>query len=431
MAMIKCYECGKDISDKAAACVNCGAPIVTQQSPSYMPYGESGYTSGPGETDIYQQQPQYNSYQPPQQSYETSPPRKKGKGCLIAALVCAGLLLTVILIVGSCINSSSNDNSVVEPIKHQVIFYNDGEILKEVYVLDGGLLEKPDDPEKEGYIFSHWASHKSSTDGSEVFDFNLPVTSAYGLFAHYTSESVSEAESEETQETYSGVMGALQFNLDIANGIFERPTSMWRDESGQLASLTGELTAYRANAFLLGGSDIQKYRTFYYALHWRDAYIKEFGEDEYIEAAEREISSLISEEEIQKINDMFSNNIEEAEQQAALSRQEFIDSAQTIPYDDLIREPDKYEGEIIKITIKVTQLFEGGGALGFLYEKGYAGTQNGNDWRVEYQLPEGERRIIEGDTVTFYGVFNGVRRETIALTGTSVYIPHLKASYHS
>lgn len=28
MAMIKCSECGKDISDKAAACINCGAPIV-------------------------------------------------------------------------------------------------------------------------------------------------------------------------------------------------------------------------------------------------------------------------------------------------------------------------------------------------------------------------------------------------------------------
>jgi hypothetical protein len=27
MAMIRCGECGKDVSDKASACVNCGAPI--------------------------------------------------------------------------------------------------------------------------------------------------------------------------------------------------------------------------------------------------------------------------------------------------------------------------------------------------------------------------------------------------------------------
>lgn len=29
MALIKCSECGKDVSDKAAACPNCGAPVVS------------------------------------------------------------------------------------------------------------------------------------------------------------------------------------------------------------------------------------------------------------------------------------------------------------------------------------------------------------------------------------------------------------------
>jgi len=31
MAMVKCDECGKDISDKAPACVNCGAPAATTE----------------------------------------------------------------------------------------------------------------------------------------------------------------------------------------------------------------------------------------------------------------------------------------------------------------------------------------------------------------------------------------------------------------
>lgn len=34
MAMIKCPECGKDISDKAAACPNCGCPISGATSDS-------------------------------------------------------------------------------------------------------------------------------------------------------------------------------------------------------------------------------------------------------------------------------------------------------------------------------------------------------------------------------------------------------------
>ncbi|HEY3730183.1 MAG TPA: hypothetical protein VGL28_02865 [Steroidobacteraceae bacterium] len=36
MAIIKCSECGRAVSDKAAACIGCGAPIV---SPSAAPPG--------------------------------------------------------------------------------------------------------------------------------------------------------------------------------------------------------------------------------------------------------------------------------------------------------------------------------------------------------------------------------------------------------
>ena len=35
MALIKCPECGKEISDKAAACPNCGVPILMEQKSSY------------------------------------------------------------------------------------------------------------------------------------------------------------------------------------------------------------------------------------------------------------------------------------------------------------------------------------------------------------------------------------------------------------
>jgi len=30
MALIKCYECEKEISDKAPACPHCGAPVKNQ-----------------------------------------------------------------------------------------------------------------------------------------------------------------------------------------------------------------------------------------------------------------------------------------------------------------------------------------------------------------------------------------------------------------
>lgn len=37
MALIKCEECGKEVSDKAESCIHCGCPVtkvVTQEGPS-------------------------------------------------------------------------------------------------------------------------------------------------------------------------------------------------------------------------------------------------------------------------------------------------------------------------------------------------------------------------------------------------------------
>lgn len=39
MALIKCSECGKEISDKAEVCVNCGNPINQKKESKVMVYG--------------------------------------------------------------------------------------------------------------------------------------------------------------------------------------------------------------------------------------------------------------------------------------------------------------------------------------------------------------------------------------------------------
>ena len=39
MALIKCSECGKEISDKAESCPNCGNPISKKEESKLMVYG--------------------------------------------------------------------------------------------------------------------------------------------------------------------------------------------------------------------------------------------------------------------------------------------------------------------------------------------------------------------------------------------------------
>lgn len=49
MALIDCEECGKEISDKAKACIHCGAP--TEQEEEYIPPSSKEYKSKFGEVE--------------------------------------------------------------------------------------------------------------------------------------------------------------------------------------------------------------------------------------------------------------------------------------------------------------------------------------------------------------------------------------------
>lgn len=42
MAIIQCYECGKDVSDSAVSCPGCGAPVRTNQKGEslFVPYSD-------------------------------------------------------------------------------------------------------------------------------------------------------------------------------------------------------------------------------------------------------------------------------------------------------------------------------------------------------------------------------------------------------
>jgi len=417
MAMIKCSECGKDISDKAVACVNCGAPIQLQptsdyttipevspsppQSPTY-PQQPAQYSSPPPQSSAYSQQPaQYSS--PPQQTMLTLCPYCKKWSNYTPCEHCGTPII----------------QTVQQAHKKKQLYRRPWFWIIVIFVgfgIIGALASSGDDTPNE-------------PQPSPVVEATPEPT--LEPIPEPTPETTPPLEdTTSVEEDLSNLQKALNFTLGVADGLYVRPSGIFDDDSGEYAGLVGTLTAYRFNAFL-SDEATQTYRTFYYALYWRDAYIAEFGEDEFIDEAERQIAELISESEMQSISDSLDQIEVIREEVAALDEQEFKDSAQTISYDNLIRRPDDYEGEIIKVTVRITQIFDKGGLLGALYEKGFAGTQSGNEWIIIYELPEGASRILEGDTVTFYGVYDGVRERQRAIGGASVHIPHMTASYHS
>jgi len=64
MALITCPECGKDVSDSAAACIHCGYTLVQNQAPGGEQQPVSQYAQQPNNPQASYTQPQY-----PQQQY--------------------------------------------------------------------------------------------------------------------------------------------------------------------------------------------------------------------------------------------------------------------------------------------------------------------------------------------------------------------------
>ena len=93
MALIKCPECGKQVSDKAQACVGCGYPI------SEMVIGNSNKNTTPV-TNTYNTSnvEKKQMTQASSSSTYTKGSSSSGGGCLMVILV----IIIVVVLLGSC-----------------------------------------------------------------------------------------------------------------------------------------------------------------------------------------------------------------------------------------------------------------------------------------------------------------------------------------
>lgn len=101
MALIKCPDCGKDFSDQAAACPNCGRPNVLPQNNQPDP---------PNSSDT-------QNSTPPPATYTTAPVQQKHSGLSIAAFVlsilgCTFWLGLVLAIIDLCRKDKTKKHSL-------------------------------------------------------------------------------------------------------------------------------------------------------------------------------------------------------------------------------------------------------------------------------------------------------------------------------
>lgn len=114
---------------------------------------------------------------------------------------------------------------------------------------------------------------------------------------------------------------------------------------------------------------------------------------------------------------------------STMSKSNYMAKCKSISYKELARNPQKYEGQMIKFTGKVFQVQEGTFSNMYMISvtnKGY-GYYDDNVY-VNYYSFGDETRILEDDIVTFYGEFKGLKTYT-TVRGDSRTIPEVTAKY--
>lgn len=126
---------------------------------------------------------------------------------------------------------------------------------------------------------------------------------------------------------------------------------------------------------------------------------------------------------------------EERKKQEEEERKKELESYKSITYKELVRNPEKYKGQKIKITVEIQQIME----EGILKSGGYRAYEDYDisegdtwlqkEWYIDMIPSDGDGRILEDDIVTFYGEYSGLTEVKRALTGAKEQIPTIKVKY--
>lgn len=96
----------------------------------------------------------------------------------------------------------------------------------------------------------------------------------------------------------------------------------------------------------------------------------------------------------------------------------------SLNYEEILRNPDSYDGKYCVVSGTVDQVIEGWfGSFTIFVVDG-----NGNKWGCTYSYDDGESRLLEGDGVTMYGKCLGVSN-TKTVLGEQVTLPHIEIEY--
>ena len=152
MALIKCPECGKEISDRAAACPNCGYPIDSKPVEPVVgsePVAEVGPTVVSLGENAVEMEPQIEEKEAPNAGEENSvstapvaekvPKQEHGRKNIVIAIIAAAVLVIAAILISGAVRDANEKKEAAA--KREEYISNLSEIRTEMLTV-GAKAEK-------------------------------------------------------------------------------------------------------------------------------------------------------------------------------------------------------------------------------------------------------------------------------------------------
>lgn len=395
MALIRCPECGKEISDLAEKCPNCGYPIKFNSTP-VPPSNTYNISSNnnPYKNNIPYQSQQVKPYK---NSYT---PKKERNNLSLAAFILSILGCTFIIGFVLAIIDIRKDNSEDKRLSWYAVgiccFWLVCSVLNGIINPPEDTGEKTDSTQETSIVsdtkpdFSPDIIENNETTEQESTvpePYKIPDAPAEPI----TYEEVFFYTLVDNIDTYNGQYVRTSIEVYTCYDSEDRPYIKSRYADSNLSSSSSPITVYPDNYQYYERGD-------YITVEGRVA--KENYDSVLIDA------HIISSGEKAKI--AFDSGLsvcqEEYNKRLQQEKDTFIESCINVSYDDLRRYPESYEDVPIKITIYAKDVEPDG----WIFPGDIIATVGGEELAVYDDRIVREPRIMEGDTITVYATGYGL-----------------------
>lgn len=412
MALIKCPECGKEISDKSKTCINCGYPISEYVRELHREQDQNETEQAKENQETYQsesgnQREKTFSSEIRKTNYvaEKAPFWKRWWFLTLMCLAIPPVGLCMLWIAKKPKYAPVRTTISVFFAMYSVIwcvamFGESGSTStqtdsKQTEVAE--QVEAPkdnDDKENEKYAIGleKYESGKYlyvSTDDLKRYYANMEGAKIYCII-----------EIEDITDD-----GIIQSNITdgymFSNFTLKEPDK--NAEVGQTVAILGKVSGY--NDYGIAGNSIEI----------SNCYIFADGED---------ANEYKKEKSDKKLEKYFVATEEIAESGGEVSEEEYKSFCKELDHTAILRNPSDYKSKYCKVRGTVSQTIEG------IFDSItiYVEDSNGDKWECYYSYKDGETHVLDGDKITVYGKCDGSETAT-TLLGEQVNLPSVNVEY--